>query len=129
MEAVVGSDKCIREVKRGASIYVFDAKNGKMKVYHNLVAQVGPANTKIMMSNCSTRFLPREELEIKQSGAYFSLWVLGTNDDMKKVNEAFSKHVTNYAIEMTKKAQKEYNTKCKYYRTIIKNAEALNVQK
>ena len=111
-------------------LYVYDAKNGQLYTYIDLTITVANFGCRVytkIKGVDSYRELPNHEYEVKYTGSCFSLWFsTPTIENQNKAIEALKKFIRDYAIEKTGKVTKEFNRKCGYYRTLIKNSEKLN---
>lgn len=116
-------------VLNNCCLYVYDAKNGNLYAYTNLTITGADYGCKVfadIKGEDSYRILPHE-YEIKRTGSYFSIWFSNpTIENQNKAIEILKRFIKDYSIKKTGEVTKEFNKKCGYYRTLIKNSEKLN---
>lgn len=124
------NEPCTKNIEN-CCLYVYDAKNGKLYTYTDLTIIVANFGSK---SRIYTRIKGvdsyRElsnEYDVKYTGSCFSVWFSNpTIENQNKAIDILKKFIKDYAIQKTGKITKEFNRKCGYYRTLIKNSEKLD---
>ena len=113
----------------GATLFIYDAKNGTLYEYNNL--RINVHNEQVAFTRIkgvdSERRLPGKEFDIYHTGSCFGLWFSKpTVENRNKAIETLKKFIKDYGIRKTGEVTKEFNRKCGYYRTLIKNSEKLD---
>ena len=113
----------------GACLYIYDAKKGALYEYDNL--KISVLNEYLAITTIkgvdSSRKLPGKEFDVYHTGSCFGLWFSKpTVENRDKAIDSLKKFIKEYAIKKTGEATKEFNSRCRYYRTLIKNSEKLD---